>query len=238
MLVDNAFSVKDDESHPLRRVMQDFFPITDKLSRPRIFGIIVPPGGKLSLDISLLKLEHILDARIYGISEPLREDIETLPVKPLELVIFYDPQVKVIDTPLMKQLRTYDPRMSIFRSYFHNAKRALSEVGACACDLVWRRALKEMELEAEIDEPIFEEEDELRPGSEVAIRMAKKKVKSVLKNWSFTMPNLDPSSRGFNVTPKFAKLVQVLKACESQGESFRGIIFGMYFLTEDSEVTG
>lgn len=42
------------------------------------------------------------------------------------------------------------------------------------------------------------------------------------------MPNLDFSSREFNVTPKFAKLVQILKACEPQGDVFRGIIFGAF----------
>jgi endoribonuclease Dicer len=52
------------------------------------------------------------------------------------------------------------------------------------------------------------------------------KVKNVVKNWIFAMPNLDYTSRGYNVTPKLVKLVQILKACEPQGELFRGIVFG------------
>jgi endoribonuclease Dicer len=40
------------------------------------------------------------------------------------------------------------------------------------------------------------------------------------------MPNLDPNSRSYNVTPKFEKLVQILSCFESQAEAFRGAILG------------
>jgi len=52
------------------------------------------------------------------------------------------------------------------------------------------------------------------------------RVKSTIKNWIFAMPNLDYTSRGYNVTPKLVKLIQILRACEPQGEAFRGIVFG------------
>lgn len=56
----------------------------------------------------------------------------------------------------------------------------------------------------------------------------KAKIRSFLKEWTFTMPNLNPSSKSFNVTPKFAKLIQVLQCFETTGEEFRGLVLGEY----------
>ena len=157
----------------------------------------------------------------------IRESLLSLPDKPLELVVYYEPQVQMDDTPLIKTLRMFDPHMSLFRRHFRNSKYALGEIGACACDLVWRRALKDMDTESTYDNFVFEEDDELQAGSDAAIRKAKNSIKNTIRNWMFTMPNLDSSSRGFNVTPKFAKLLEILQACEPQGDAFRGIIFGI-----------
>ncbi|KAL5527188.1 hypothetical protein ACEPAG_5979 [Sanghuangporus baumii] len=226
MIMDDILPAKDDENHPIQILMKDFYRATDKLSRPRVFGaIVVPPDSRFYFDIRLLELENVLDAKYHGVQDAMRDSILSLPDKPMELVIFYDPQVQVAETSLLRTLRSFDPRMSLYRSHYRNSKYALGEIGACACDLVWRRALKEMEEETVRNDPIFEEEDELQAGSEAAIRRAKKNIKSTIRNWLFTMPNLDSTSRGFNVTPKFAKLMQVLKACEPQGDAFRGIIF-------------
>ena len=76
--------------------------------------------------------------------------------------------------------------------------------------------------------PVYADDDDddehQDPTHKVAI--IQKRVKHTVKNWIFTMPNLDYTSRGYNVTPKLAKLVHILKACEPQGDYFRGIIFG------------
>lgn len=229
MIIDDFMALKDDNGHPVRQIMQEFYRITDKLSRPKLFGAhSVLPDASFFLDISSLKMEEILDARFSGISSAMRDSLLSLPDKPLELVIYYDPQVKLVETALQKRLRTFDQRMTIYRTHHRNAKYALAEIGSCACDLVWRRALKDIEVELGNDEPVYEEEDELQAGSETAIRKAKSNIRDAIKNWLFAMPNLDSSSRGFNVTPKFARLVQILKACEPQGDTFRCIIFGMF----------
>jgi endoribonuclease Dicer len=98
------------------------------------------------------------------------------------------------------------------------------ELGSCASDLVWRKALREMDS---IITPLYadDDDDERRDPVLKAARI-QERVKNTVKNWIFTMPNLDYTSRGYNVTPKFAKLVQILKACEPQGDSFRGLILG------------
>lgn len=99
----------------------------------------------------------------------------------------------------------------------------LQDVGACGSDLAWRKALNDIEaVEVPVNGP--ETGEKIKTSNDMA--KAKANVVSTIKNYIFAMPNIDPSSRGFNVTPKFLKLIQVLKACEPYGESFRGIIFG------------
>ncbi len=90
---------------------------------------------------------------------------------------------------------------------------------------VWRRSLEELGPE-ENEQAVYEEEDEIPNGSPAAIAKAKAKVREVIRNWTFLMPNLDPHSRGFNVTPKVLQLIRVLMACKPEGDAFRGIIFG------------
>jgi endoribonuclease Dicer len=83
-------------------------------------------------------------------------------------------------------------------------------------------------------EPEFQAGEPVPTGDEAADEMAsenfrlKSKVRTLLKEWTFTMPNLNPSSKSFNVTPKFAKLIQILQCFEAQGEEFRGLILGKF----------
>lgn len=142
--------------------------------------------------------------------------------KPGELVVFYDPQPQIPETSLLKRLLALDPQETIFKRHFRNSRHVLNEIGPCASDLVWRRALKEIEATAT---PVYEEDDEHAPNR-VAIAKTRLKIRNVVKNSVFAMPNLDPMSRGMNVTPKFIKLVQILNACEVEGPSFRGLVFG------------
>ena len=74
--------------------------------------------------------------------------------------------------------------------------------------------------------PIFEEEEDIVADSAIREAKIKADVYRVIKNWTFTMPNLDSTSKGFNVTPKIAKLVQILQCFQHEGEAFRGVIFG------------
>ena len=74
--------------------------------------------------------------------------------------------------------------------------------------------------------PIFEEEDDTVADSAIREAKIKADIYRVIKNWTFTMPNLDSTSKGFNVTPKVAKLVQILQCFQHEGDAFRGVIFG------------
>lgn len=224
LVLDNCSDLKNSTSHPILRVMQDFYRVTDELSRPRVVAFTRPlNGGPQSVHRDL---EQCLDAKTLGNTGELRSQIGSLLEKPMELVIFYEPQISVQETRLFSRLRLLDPRGVVFNSQFRNAKLVLHELGPCASDFIWRRTLKDIEAAVQHAKPVYEEEDELKEGSSEALLKVRMNVRDVIKDWSFAMPNLDRSSRGFNVSPKFTKLMQVLKACEPQGEAFRGIVFG------------
>lgn len=204
--------------------MNDFYHVADTASRPKIIAVAaLPPDRWFHFDSAALKLESALDAKVFGVSDDRRAEILALPDRPNEVVFLYDSSFRKLGTRLFRKLHNLDPSERIFRRHFKAARYALVEVGACASDLVWRRATKEIEANVE---PFYEEEEEPQPGSIGSPIKIKNKILDLVKNWAYTMPNLDPSSRGFNVTPKFLRLVQILKSCKVYGEAFRGIIFG------------
>ncbi|KIJ20171.1 hypothetical protein PAXINDRAFT_126718 [Paxillus involutus ATCC 200175] len=148
-------------------------------------------------------MERLLDAKI--VLPPTQQ------LRPTEVVIQYEPAYANADTKLTQQVRQLDHDESMCRNLFRDAHHALNELGPCASDLVWRRATKESGIIPEHDDD--------------PMAKAASDIRDLIKNWVFTMPNANPSSRGFNVTPKFSRLIQVLKACEPHGDNFRGIIF-------------
>lgn len=137
--------------------------------------------------------------------------------RPLEAVILYDALLPNAESRLMEALHEIDPEESSFTNTFRAARYALVEVGLCASDLVWRRAIREYAANRNDDDD---------PNFEIA-----NKIRDLVKNWVFAMPNLNLSSRGFNVTPKFVQLIHVLKSCGAYGDKFCGIV-----LVQRSEV--
>jgi hypothetical protein len=137
---------------------------------------------------------------------------------PSEIVVLYEPPPKLTFTTLYKQLREVDKEEQYSRRHFSAALHVLSDMGPCASDLVWRRAL--CDLDASVSQA-YNEDDEYAKEY-----VALFETREIIKNWEYTMPNLDPSSRGLNITPKFLKLVQILQSCRPHEDSFRGIVFG------------
>ncbi|KAI0069087.1 ribonuclease III [Artomyces pyxidatus] len=138
------------------------------------------------------------------------------PEHPAEVVVLYERPAKLSFTPLYRQLRQVDKDEVYLRRHFSASRYALVDLGSCASDLLWRRALSDIESSVA---SIYDEDVETEES------MTLLEARDIVRNWDFTMPNLDPSSRGFNVTPKFLKLVQILKACQPYGDSFRAIVF-------------
>ncbi|KAJ7276292.1 hypothetical protein B0H12DRAFT_1227452 [Mycena haematopus] len=137
-----------------------------------------------------------------------------------EVVIVYDRMRRPTETQLFRRILSLDTSENIFRREFKEARRVAVEVGMCASDLVWRRALKNIDVDISL---YSEEEDD--DGPLEILNKTRAKIRDTIQNWAFTMPNLDPNSRRFNVTPKFLLLVQILRSCEPYREDFRGIVF-------------
>ncbi|KAF8913820.1 hypothetical protein CPB84DRAFT_1832684 [Gymnopilus junonius] len=225
LVITDAQNIRNQDSHasmPIVQIMNDFYRITDSLSRPRIFAVVSIPNDRQSyFDSKMLKLEQTLCAKVFGVTEDKRAEILALPDRPNEIVILYDTVRKATETRLLKQLHQIDPTESIFRRYYRDARHAHEEIGSCASDLIWRRALKDIESGLISGYDDLDEDDVDIPIRE---RM-KVGVFRVVKNWMFAMPNLDASSRGFNVSHKFLRLTQILTTFKTHGEGFRGIIF-------------
>ncbi len=225
IVVCDAQAIRNQDSHismPIVQIMDKFYRSTD--TRPRVFALMsLSADRRLHFDSKMLNLEQTLNAKVFGVTDEKRAEILALPDRPDEIVILYDNLQRSLETRLFKQLRLLDPSESIYRRHFLTARHAHDEVGSCASDLVWRRALKDMDGGMPLFNDSDDDDDDDENLSEESIRL---KMRNIVRNWAFTMPNLDASSKGFNVSHKFLRLVQVLMTFKSYGDAFRGIIFG------------
>ncbi|RDB22674.1 Dicer-like protein 1 [Hypsizygus marmoreus] len=204
---------------PMVAVMNDFYQVADPLSRPRILTITaVPTNQEFHFDSPMLGMEITLVSKVFGITDERRREILALPDCSTELVILYNKPAQPLATTstLLESLEQFHPLGGPFKGLLRSSRIAFEELGTCASDLVWRRELKDLDAACRSG-----------PGSndEDYALSVKRSVRDAVKNWPFTMPNLDTSSRGFNVTHKFLRLVKTLESCEPYGESFRGIVY-------------
>ena len=132
---------------------------------------------------------------------------------PLQFVIHYEPTCARSQSKLTQDIHQLDPSGNMCESLLRDARCALQELGSCASDLVWRRASKEIGKLSERDD-----DDPVEKGAS--------EIRNLIENWDFSMPNTNPSSRGFNITPKFSRLIQVLRAYGPCEDDFRGVILG------------
>lgn len=209
---------------PIVQIMSDYYRKAPPTTRPRVLALAALPADKrYHFDSKSLKLEQTLDAKVFGISSSKRDEILALPDRPNEIVILYDLVEGVPETRLTKQIRQMDPTQSIFAKYHRASRLAYEEVGPCASDLIWRRAVNDLVHDTE---PWFDmaDDDEHEAPS---VDTIKRRIHGLVKNWTYTMPNLDATSKGFNVSHKFSRLVQVLSTFRALGDGFRGIVFGV-----------
>ena len=206
---------------PIDKLMNEFYHPTNQLSRPRILALLFRSNPENYSVSDILKLENVFNAKLSTAGSRLTE-VSLVQDFPSEIVVLYDCPMRSADTKLFKQLHHLDPGETTFGPYFQAARYTLLEVGACASDLVWRRALKDIETRVP---PSYEDEEVDGQAGEKPGK-ARSIIRRTIKNWVYAMPNLDSSSKGYNVTPKFSRLVQILDSCKPYGESFRGIVFG------------
>ncbi|GLB33718.1 putative PAZ domain containing protein [Lyophyllum shimeji] len=192
---------------PILQIMHHFYLVTDFLSRPRILGFASPHVSGVRTLLSMEEIKATMDASVLDFtSQEIAGD--SSPLSQTDLVLLYDRETQPTVPVLLKELELLDPSRSVFREQFDDARHVLEELGPCASDLTWRRALKESDAR-----------DRTEDGTQ-----KERQIRDRVKNWTFVMPNIDPSSRGFNASQKVLMLVQVLEACEPYGECFRGVV--------------
>lgn len=202
--------------------MGDIYRITDNLSRPRTLGLVVVDSPGLLLSGSaMLSIQEVLDSKICDVSTETPNPL-TIPCLPNKAIILYDKTATPAGRILLQEVQQIDPSETVFRNIREASRNALAELGSCASDLIWRRAFKEIDVATQAGS----EGVNVRKDS-ISARILQCNIRELVKDWSFTMPNLDTSSRGFNVTHKFLRLVEALECCKPYGEIFRGIVFSM-----------
>jgi len=138
---------------------------------------------------------------------------------PRELVVLFERPSKSSFTPLYKQLRLVDKEELILHLHFTAARHALVDLGSCASDLVWRRAIHDL------DAALYHDADDDDDKVDTNLGIAKLQMRDVIRTGNIPCPILTLRPR-FNVTPKFMRLVHILKSCQEYGDTFRCIIFG------------
>lgn len=204
---------------PIVQVMNNFYLTTPAASRPRILAIgLLSNLSSNNFDSKLLRLELLLDCRTYSLSKERRLELSNLRDRPSESVVLYDQPTgkRAPQRCLTKKLLEIDPQMRTGRRFFREAEIAGAKLGSAASDLTWKASAKEIGESI----PTWQENEDFETSDSVRVRM-----RSTIDNWTFAMPNLNPTAPGFNVTHRFLRLIQILEACGSYGESFTCIIF-------------
>ncbi|KAG6813492.1 hypothetical protein H0H92_010517 [Tricholoma furcatifolium] len=126
-------------------------------------------------------------------------------------LVFYEPAKPGVTSTLTKELEKLNWSKSTFvQTYLDDSRATLDEVGCCASDLLWRRT--------------FKENDAKRDHGNETDGSFWESIQQCIKNWTFSLPNLDITSSQFNVTHKFLVLVKTLESCASYGDAFRGVV--------------
>ncbi|KAF9055191.1 ribonuclease III [Hymenopellis radicata] len=136
---------------------------------------------------------------------------------PRESIVLYDPCLRSHSQSLDISIAHSTRQHAFFNPYATASQQINEELGLCASDLSWKRALVDIENSL----PLHGDAEDV---TDVTARM-RLKARDVIKSWTFSMPNLNIYTVGCNVSPKFLRLVQVLKACEPMRKGFRGIVF-------------
>ncbi|KAJ4466505.1 hypothetical protein J3R30DRAFT_3689707 [Lentinula aciculospora] len=188
-------------SHPISRIIKNFYTVLDSSSRPLVFaGLFSPASFCSDITFNSLILEATLCCKIHGLTAESRTKCSAQLHSVRESVVFYDAPHSLPTTPLVRQLRSFSSSDSCVQRLLKYYQHALLQLGPCAADLVWG-------LESE------------------QMGFLSSEVHQLLQSCDLMSPNIDINSPGLNVTPKVLKLVQVLKSCQDFGDDFRGVIF-------------
>lgn len=146
------------------------------------------------------------------------------PGVPADEVVAYDVhQCPNTLTNLSELLQQADPSHLCFRQrHYTTAGRIYTELGSCASQLYWRHALADANT---VPGPTQATDGGVAVLDEIT--KTNGAINEIISRWTFEMPNTKPTSLKFNVSPKFAKLVEILKERSRDEKAFRAVILGM-----------
>ncbi|EIW61760.1 ribonuclease III [Trametes versicolor FP-101664 SS1] len=111
-------------------------------------------------------------------------------------------------------MRDADPDGLLLRpSVFRRARRVLQQLGPYACNMFWRNTVDELEISTGRGGIGFDSNNSIR-----------QKLAELRKHWSDGTLVVSLSSPACNITPKLAKLVEVLSSYDGSGSGFRGVV--------------
>ncbi|KAG7097058.1 hypothetical protein E1B28_004446 [Marasmius oreades] len=177
-------------------------------TRPHVLAILISAADVCSRrDFSILKLEWELQSVVYGLSDSYREECLCFPT-PAETTALYDPSAFQHNTPLLARIRSLDPTGNDARRIMVTSGYALAEVGPWAANWVWKHA--------------FLDNSKCQPASPSNKEW---ELRNIVTDEPVKSADASLNSIHFNLSLKAVKLFQILKACGSRGEEFRGIVF-------------
>ncbi|KAH9853812.1 ribonuclease III [Lenzites betulinus] len=190
--------------------MTDFY--AKVFDPPRVLAAVTSdPERWPSLDLSRLELSF--SARTFF----LKSTTADVWLGPLELVLEYDPpSLTQPGSVLALKLREADSEHSILQPrHLRRSGRVLSQLGLFAFDLFWKTTLDHLLNSTSVGQA----------SEDSGPARARQRLAELRNTWPdrALAANLHVST--CNVTPKVAKLVEVLLSYSGVGDDFRGIVF-------------
>ncbi|PCH41180.1 ribonuclease III [Wolfiporia cocos MD-104 SS10] len=135
-----------------------------------------------------------------------------LPEGPKETLVEYGPHRLTTDvTSLCHHLREVNVDKHIPERLCELNREVQAELGRCASDLFWRELLLGDSHSCTLS---TEEMEAIKVDT----------LREVARKWSYPQPCCNSRADSFNVTPKFAKVVETLQSHKARANSFRGLI--------------
>lgn len=195
--------------HPVMRIMTDYY--AKIMDAPRVLATLTSaPDRWASLD--LVRLEISFNASSYFLASRTVDAWSG----PLELVLEYDAYRPAVPDSVAVSMQEADPDGLLLRpSVFRRARRILQQLGPYACNMFWRHTVDELEISTGRGGIGFDSNDSIR-----------QKLAELRKHWPDGTLVASMSSPACNITPKLAKLIEVLSSYDGSGSGFRSVVLG------------
>lgn len=195
--------------HPVMRIMTDYY--AKIMDAPRVLATVTSaPDRWASLD--LVRLEISFGASSYFLASRAVDAWSG----PLELVLEYDAYSPAVPDSVAVNIQEADPDSLLLRpSVFRRARRVLQQLGPYAYNMFWKNTIDELDMSTARGGIGFDSNGSIRY-----------KLAELRKHWSDDTLVASLSSPACNITPKLAKLIEVLSGYDGSGNGFRGIVLG------------